>query len=513
MKRVLLCLLFTTSAWLIAAPAGASAPAPAVTLAFGLSEIHDRALLPISAETLALEGLQGLAALDPAVSVAKGSDRRIQLSYDGQAVASYAAPALNDSVGWGMLLDRIARQAGRKSAQIGHADPDRVMGALFDSMMTKLDVFSHYAGPAEARERRASRSGFGGIGVRYDLAENAAVLNEVMPDSPASDAKLKIGDRVVAIDGSPVAGLDQGAISQKLRGPAGTPVTLSLEQGGRATSLTLQRRLIVLPTVTSSVADGVGVIAVSGFNDNTGASVAEAVRKAKATPNFKGIVLDLRGNYGGLLDQGLAVADVFIAQGPLLTTRGRHPAAFSVYEAKGGDPGEKLPLVVLVDGHTASAAEVTAAALQDSGRATLVGTNSFGKGIIQFVQQLPNEGEIAFTWSRFYVPSGYALHGLGVLPAICTAAGSPAGDKLLAEGRTAPASFFAAWRSVAPDDMARRAKMRGHCQAEDHSHNEQDLAIARHLLTDPALMARALAVAAPVSTASAQHGTPANTRN
>jgi len=172
-----------------------------------------------------------------------------------------------------------------------------------------------------------------------------------------------------------------------------------------------------------------------------------------------------------------------------------------------------VPLVVLVDGHTASAAEVAAAALQDSGRAVLVGTNSFGKGIIQFVQQLPNEGEIAFTWSRFYVPSGYALHGLGVLPAICTASGAPAGDKLLADGRAAPSSLFAAWRTVPPEDMARRAKMRGHCQAEDHSHTEQDLAIARHLLSDPALMARALAVAAPVSTASAQHGTPANTRN
>jgi carboxyl-terminal processing protease len=509
MKRLMACLV------LIVTPVWASAPpAPAVTLAFGLSEIHDRALLAISCETLAMEGLQGLASIDPAISVAKSADHRIQMSYEGQVLATYAPPAPNDAVGWGMLLERAARQAGRKSPLIGKADPDRLMGALFDSMMTKLDVFSHYAGPAEARERRASRSGFGGIGVRYDLAENAAVLNEVMPDSPAADAKLKIGDRITAIDGTAVAGLDQNAISQKLRGPSGTPVVLGLERDGHASALTLQRRLIVLPTVSSSVADGIGVIAVSGFNDNTGASVAEAVKRAKAAPNFRGIVLDLRGNYGGLLDQGLAVADVFIAQGPLLTTRGRHPATFSVYEAKGGDPGEKAPLVVLVDGHTASAAEVAAAALQDSGRAVLVGTNSFGKGIIQFVQQLPNEGEISFTWSRFYVPSGYALHGLGVLPAICTAAGSPAGDKALADGRAASPAFFSAWRLVSPEDMARRAKLRGHCQAEDHSADGQDLAIAKHLLGDPALLARALAVAAPVSTASATtHGAPAANRN
>lgn len=507
MKRLLFGLL------LITAPAWASAPQPAVTLAFGLAEIHDRALLPLSVETLAIEGLEGLAAIDPAISVAKGPEHRIELSYEGKTLVTYGAPAPNDSVGWGMLLERAARQAAHRSALIAHAEPDRVIGALFDSMMTKLDVFSHYAGPAEARERRASRSGFGGIGVRYDLEDKGAVLTEVMPDSPAADARLKIGDRITAIDGTAVAGLDQNEVSRKLRGPAGSPIALAIEREGHAATHRLTRRLIVLPTVTSAVADGIGVIAVSGFNDNTGASVAEAIRKAKEARNFKGVVLDLRGNYGGLLDQGLAVADVFIAQGPLLTTRGRHPATYSVYEAKGGDPGEKVPLVVLVDGHTASAAEVAAAALQDSGRAVLVGTNSFGKGIIQYVQQLPNEGEIAFTWSRFFVPSGYALHGLGVLPAVCTASGAPAGDKMLADGRAAPPSLFAAWRTVPPDDMERRSKLRSHCQAEDHSHNELDLTIAKHLLNDPPLMARALAVAAPVNTASAQHGTPAVNRN
>jgi len=507
-KRALLCLV------LLATPAWAYAPAPSITLTLGLAEIHERALQPLSVETLALEGLKGLATIDPGITVVKDSEHRVALSYEGQVLASYFAPALNDAVGWAQLLERAAHQAGRKSAPIGHAGPDRVMGALFDSMMTKIDVFSHYAGPAEARERRASRSGFGGIGVRYDLTDGAAVLNEVMPDSPSADARLKIGDRITAIDGTPLAGLDQAAISQKLRGPERSTVVLTIERDGHSANHTLTRRLIMLPTVvTSSTEGGVAVIAVTGFNENTGASLADAVRKAKAAPGFKGVALDLRGNLGGLLDQGLEVADVFVAEGLLLTTRGRHPAAYSVHEAKGGDPGEKVPLVVLVDGHTASAAEVAAAALQDSGRAVLVGTNSFGKGIIQYVQQLPNDGEISFTWSRFFVPSGYALHGLGVLPAICTAGGAPAGDRMLADGRAAPPAFFATWRSVPPEDMAKRYKLRGHCQSEDHSHNELDLSIARHLLADPALYAKALAVAAPVSTASAQHGTPSLNRN
>jgi carboxyl-terminal processing protease len=493
---------------LAALPAQASTPL-SVTLSFGLEEIHDRSLLPLTVESLALEGLNGLASLDPAFDAVKTPEHRLQLRYGEQPFSSYALPPPEDALGWASLLERAARQAGRKSAAIGHADQDQITQAIFDSLMTKLDVFSHYAGPAEARERRASRSGFGGIGVRFDKTEDGIVLTEVMPDSPALQAKLKVGDLVSAIDGEALAGLDQNVISQKLRGPIASSVKLTLSQG----PITLHRALIVTPTVTSHVEKDIGVIAVSGFNDNTGVSVAEAVKKAKATSGLKGIILDLRGNPGGLLDQGLAVADVFIAQGKLLTTRGRHPDAYHVYEAKGGDPGEGLPLVVLVDGRTASAAEVAAAALQDSGRAVLVGTNSFGKGIIQTVWSLPNEGEISFTWSRFFVPSGYALHGLGVLPAICTAGGSPAGDKLLADGRAAPAAMFAAWRATPVDDMARRSKLRSHCLAEDHSHSEIDLAIAKHLLSDPALYAKALAVAGPVTTASFARALPSANRN
>lgn len=479
-----------------------------VTLSFGLEEIHDRALLNLTIESLAMEGLNGLASLDPAFD-ATLSEHRLHLRYGEQDFSTYALPPSGDSVGWAILVDRAARQAGRKSAAIAHANQDQITQAIFDSLMTKLDVFSHYAGPAEARERRASRSGFGGIGVRFDKTEEGIVLTEVMPDSPAFLAKLKVGDLITAIDGQSLEAFDQNAISQKLRGPIASSVQLTLKQQ----NVVLRRALIVPPTVTSHVENGIGVVAVSGFNDNTGASVADAVRKAKTAPGFKGIILDLRGNPGGLLDQGLAVADVFIAAGKLLTTRGRHPDAYQVYEAKGGDPGEGVPLVVLVDGRTASAAEVAAAALQDSGRGVLVGSNSFGKGIIQTVWQLPNDGEISFTWSRFYVPSGYALHGLGVLPSICTSGGNPAGDKMLADGRAAPASIFAAWRSVPPEDMARRAKLRAHCTAEDHSHNEIDPAIARHLLTDPALYAKALAAAEPVTTASVPHGLPSVIRN
>jgi carboxyl-terminal processing protease len=498
MKRAWLALLLAIPAW--------GGQPSSVTVTYTLEEIHDRALRPVTEEVLAMEGLTGLSTIDPSFEVTRGDGKRIELHYGNQVLASYFAPHADDPLGWGMIIDRAAHQAAKKSPAIAHADNDQLTQAIIDSMLTKLDVFSHYAGPAEARERHASRSGFGGIGVRFDLGDTGITLTEVMPESPALQAKLKVGDLITAIDGEPVVQLDQSAISQKLRGPIASAVKLTLQRPEQpAAVLTLRRSLIVPPTVVSQIEGGIGVIAVSGFNDNTGAGVAEAVRKAKNSANFKGIVLDLRGNPGGLLDQGVAVADIFIAQGRILATRGRHPDALQTYDAKGGDVGENVPLVVLVDGRTASAAEIAAAALQDSGRAVIVGTNSFGKGTVQTVLPLPNQGELTLTWSRFFVPSGYALHGLGVLPAICTAGGAPAGDKMLADGRAAPPALFAAWRSAPPDDANRRSKLRGHCLAEDHARNELDLAIAKRLLNDPALYARALAVAAPVATASTQH--------
>ncbi|MBV5324033.1 MAG: S41 family peptidase, partial [Rhodospirillaceae bacterium] len=137
---------------------------------------------------------------------------------------------------------------------------------------------------------------------------------------------------------------------------------------------------------------------------------------------LQGVILDLRGNPGGLLDKAVTVVDLFVAQGPILTTKGRHPEATNAFDAHPGDMGEDLAVVVLVDGRSASAAEIVASSLQDSGRAVVIGTNSYGKGTVQTVISLPNDGEITLTWSRFHTPSGYALHGLGVLPALCTSA-------------------------------------------------------------------------------------------
>ena len=191
----------------------------------------------------------------------------------------------------------------------------------------------------------------------------------------------------------------------------------------------------------------------------------------------KGLVLDLRGNPGGLLKQSIEVADLFLTQGQIVRTHGRHPDSEQRYEAGGEDIAHGLPLVVLVDGKSASAAEIIAAALQDHGRAVVIGTSSFGKGTVQTVIRLPNDGEITLTWSRLVTPSGYVLHGLGVMPDIFTsgAAGNVRKEK---QGRDL--------RAACPAERRRKAL---------------EIEVARRLLSDRALYGRALDLTAATSQA------------
>jgi carboxyl-terminal processing protease len=216
-----------------------------------------------------------------------------------------------------------------------------------------------------------------------------------------------------------------------------------------------------------------------------------------------GVVLDLRGNPGGLLKQSITVADLFVTQGDIVNTRGRHPDSHQHYEATGEDIAHGLPIVVLVDGKSASAAEIVAAALQDRRRAVVIGTTSFGKGTVQTVIRLPNDGEVTLTWSRLVAPSGYVLHGLGVFPAICTSGVSEDETGVLArrlEQRGKTVAIMESWRKAGLREADRRRTLRAACPAQ-RRHETLDIEVARRLLDDPALYLRALDVSAATATA------------
>jgi carboxyl-terminal processing protease len=483
-----------------------ASPQTAHVLAFGFETIKERYLTAVVVGNLAFEGMQGLSTIDPSISLERLSGHKIALRYRDEKLAEYVMPANDDSEDWAHLIVQAARDAAQRSTALRDTDREKLYEAVFDATLSKLDIFSRYAGAQEASEHQAARNGFGGIGIRYELHPEDIVLTEVMPETPAAEANLQVGDHVTAIDGTSVAGLGQTAISRHLRGPVGTSVNLSTHKaGGPTKEVALLRSLIVPPTVSLTVKDGIAVLAISSFNSATGYNTYNALKKAKATPGFKGLVLDLRGNPGGLLDQGVAVADLFIAHGRIVSAQGRHPASVQVYDAKPGDPGEDVPLVALIDGGTASAAEIVAGALQDSGRAVIVGTNSFGKGTVQTVVRMPNKGEMTLTWSRFHSPSGYALHGLGVLPTVCTADDHAQAASLLAplrEGRPAVAANIALWRSTGIDDQQQRKQLRSVCPAAKHTDVAIDVELGRELIVDRSLYAHALGLLGPQATAS-----------
>lgn len=496
--------LFAGLLWV--SPGGAASATVDDTLETAFEAINSRALTPVVIGDLAYDGLRALTVIDPDLTIDRPTPRHVQLSYRGHPLALYPAPAKNNVDGWADLVRAIAAESAQASEDLRKAGIERVYAAVFDAALAHLDRFSRYAPPQEADDHRAARSGFGGIGVRCEANADDVTLVEVLPNTPAAKAHLQIGDHILAIDGTPLGGLAQEAVAKLIRGPVSSPVALTIRPRDqqRASVMTLTRDRIVPPTVAlSPVSGGVATIAISSFNDATDVEMTAAL--ANLGSKTKGLVLDLRGNPGGLLDQAVMVADLFMAHGPIVSTRGRHPATQQSYDAHPGGPAESLPLVVLVDGNSASAAEILAAALQDSGRAVLVGTNSYGKGTVQSVLTLPNRGELTLTWSRYYSPSGYALQDLGVLPNLCTAGQSGGSSQLLEQlAKGELPNQLAAWRASTIDQTDLRRQLRQICPGEAHGDGAADAVVAHSLLTDPALYAKALALGSSLLPTSGQ---------
>lgn len=488
------------------------------TFSFGYTSIVERHLDRVNAAGVAMEGLRGLGSIDPEIGVSR-LDGKVLLNAGDKVVAEYPSPSDDDVRAWARLTVTVALDARGVSPAMEKADVEQVYEAVFDATLSKLDVFSRYSGVKEAREHRASRNGFGGVGIKFDLVEGDAKVVEVMDETPAAKAGMQVGDILTHIEGETLAGFAKEDISKRLRGPVASDLTVTVRRGFKPLDLALRRALIVPPTVTAQLKDGIAEFKITSFNQRTANSLATELKhiRAKAGAELKGVILDMRGNPGGLLDQAVAMADLFMTHGPIVSTRGRHPLASQAYDAREGDLAEDLPVVVLVDGKSASAAEIVTAALQDAGRAVVVGTNSYGKGTVQTVIRLPNDGEMTLTWSRFHTPTGYALHGLGVLPTICTAddKATPAGLKegVVHATAAAPAPVTAnlsLWRHAKLEETDLRKQLRATCPSAKHGDAKLDTELAEQLLTDQDLFARALSLSAPAEAASAAQMLPAS---
>jgi carboxyl-terminal processing protease len=461
-------------------------------------EVANFYIEPVTPKDVAIPALKRLSTIDPALSVSlEGGDVVLR---DAAAVERFPQADARDARGWGDLTAAILAAADHHSPTVSAMPVDRRDKTLFSGITGTLDRFSRYSSPEAAREEHASREGFEGIGVSLDYTDDEVRIAAVIPGGPAERAGLQIDDRIVAIEGEPTASMSHEDVVKRLRGPTDSHVDVTLMRKGEPVPLTrtVARAYIVVPTVTTRREGPIAIVRIASFNEHTTDVLREEfgkVRKA-AHGTLRGIVLDLRGNPGGLLDQGVSVADSFMSSGRIISTVGRNPGSIQEWDARYGDIGDGLPMAVVVNGGSASSAEIVAAALQDSGRAVVVGSSSYGKGTVQMVLRLPNDGELILTWARLVTPAGYILHEHGVVPSICTSgAGDDAASLAAVMNRSATFDRAAA-KPRASLDEAGWTGLRNSCPGETKDH-EVDLRAAERLLSSPSLYARLVHVELP----------------
>jgi carboxyl-terminal processing protease len=301
-------------------------------------------------------------------------------------------------------------------------DKDLIEAAI-DGMLTSLDPHSSYLNPESLQEMQVQTKGeFGGLGIEVTMEEGVVKVVTPIDGTPAAEAGIQPGDLIINLDGEPVLGLSLNDAVEKMRGEVGTSIRLTvIRAGGDPFDVVLKRAVIEVKSVRWELEkDAIGYIRISSFSEKTDSGLRDAITALqKATDNkLAGLVLDLRNNPGGLLDQAISVSDDFLERGEVVSTRGRDPDAAERWNAQAGDLISGKPIMVLINGGSASASEIVAGALQDHRRAVLLGTRSFGKGSVQTIVPIPNHGAIRLTTARYFTPSGRSIQGKGIDPDI-----------------------------------------------------------------------------------------------
>jgi carboxyl-terminal processing protease len=309
-----------------------------------------------------------------------------------------------------------------RAAYVEDVTDEQLIESAISGMLTALDPHSSYMNAKSFRDMQVQTSGkFGGLGIQVTMEEGLVKVISPIDDTPASRAGILPGDFISHLDGESVQGLTLDAAVEKMRGAVGSDIKLMvLRPGKEPFQVTLTRAVIRVASVTSKMDGRVGYIRISQFTAQTLEGIEKAMNefKDKHKDDLQGIVLDLRNNPGGLLDQAVAVSDAFLDKGEIVSTRSKKPEETQRYNARAGDLAKGLPIVVLVNQGSASASEIVAGALQDQRRAIVLGTKTFGKGSVQTIIPLAGQGAMRLTTARYYTPSGRSIQAVGVEPDI-----------------------------------------------------------------------------------------------
>ena len=305
---------------------------------------------------------------------------------------------------------------------------DELIGAAIQGMVSSLDPHSSYMDAKAYNEFQVTIKGqFGGLGIEVTMEDGLIKVISPIDGTPAAKAGIKANDKIAAIDGHAIMGLALDEAIDKMRGEVGTKVTLSIIRPGEKKhfDVTLTRAIVAVDSPSYKRMGDVGYIRLPGFNEQTASGLENGVRNLKKEigPGIKGYILDLRNNPGGLLDQAIQVSDDFLNGGEIVSTRSRHVEDTQRSDAKPGDITDGKPVIVLVNGGTASASEIVSGALQDHKRATIVGMTTFGKGSVQTLLPLSSGGALRLTTARYFTPSGHSIQAQGIIPDIMVAEG------------------------------------------------------------------------------------------
>ncbi len=302
-------------------------------------------------------------------------------------------------------------------------DEKGMIQSAINGMLTSLDPHSSYLSPESFQDMQVQTSGkFGGLGIEVTMEDGVVKVVSPIDDTPAARAGILAGDLIIALDGEAVQGLSLNEAVDLMRGLVDTPIILTILREGVTEPFEVEivRAEITIQAVRSRTEDNVGYVRVTSFSEQTFDGLRDAIAKLEDEigDDLQGFVIDLRNNPGGLLDQAIAVSDAFLNQGEIVSTRGRHAGEMQRFNARSGDLTDGKPVVLLINGGSASASEIVAGALQDHGRATIVGTRSFGKGSVQTIIPLGANGALRLTTAKYFTPSGVSIQAKGIAPDI-----------------------------------------------------------------------------------------------
>lgn len=361
---------------------------------------------------------------------------------------------------FGDIFERI------REGYVEEVTADELIEAAIDGMLTSLDPHSSYLSPRDAADMQMqTRGSFGGLGIEVTQEDGFVKVVAPMDGTPADIAGLQSGDFITHADGMTLLGLTLNDAVELLRGPVGSEVILTIVREGASEpfDVSIIRDTIKLDAVRARTEGDTVVLRVSTFSNQTFpdllAGFDAQVAEAGGMENVNGVVIDLRNNPGGLLDQAVKVVDAFLTEGEIVSIRGRDPQDGERWTAQPDDISEGLPIVVLINGGSASASEIVAGALQDHRRAVVVGTQSFGKGSVQTLMQLRSQGAMRLTTARYYTPSGRSIQALGISPDIIVEQPMPDPDAVDADEDTGHSRGEASLRGALNNDSLTQAEI------------------------------------------------------